>query len=89
VSLLLVINFIKNSDIEFNKLARNSKLLDKLKLESMYANKPNGVAWFASYLSAFGNGTLAYNKLLTNPTLRIVVGNEKLLNEIQTIGLYK
>lgn len=76
-------------DIEFNKLADNKELLDKLKLVSMFVKKPDGIRWFASYLSAFDSEehTLIYDKLLTNPTVRILIQDEKLFEEIKKIEI--
>jgi hypothetical protein len=52
----------------------------------MYAKKPNGINWFAHYLSAFGISKIEkLKKLMTNPSLRILFLNQNLLNEVKTI----
>jgi hypothetical protein len=73
-------------DINVNELAVNEKLLDLLKLESLYSNRPNAVNFFCCYLSAFGkDNSEKYDKLITNSILRILVVNEELLKEIKKV----
>ena len=73
-------------DINFNLIATNEKLLDLLKLESLYCNRTNAVNFFCCYLSEFGkDNNEKYSKLITNPILRILVVNEELLNEIKKV----
>lgn len=72
-------------DIQFNDLASNEKLLDALKLESMYYKSKDG--WFAAYLSCFtkGDNSDKYNKLLKNPMIRILFFKDSLLETVKNI----
>jgi hypothetical protein len=77
-------------DLPFNTLATNEELLDKLNLVSNFTDKPNGAKWFASYIAAFENpkkDSEIYNKLLTNPMIRLLLIDEELFKSIQTIKL--
>ena len=76
-------------DIPFNTLATNEELLDKLNLVSNFTDKPDGAKWFASYLAAMDSpkSSELYNKLLTNPMIRLLLIDDELLKSIKTIKL--
>ncbi len=81
-------------DIDFNDLANIEPLLSKLNLYYMQGNYgvkytyESRAQWFAGYICAFSSddeGNDIRIKLLTNPTVRILVEDKKLLVEIETI----
>jgi hypothetical protein len=80
-------------DMSFLDLANNEALLGKLKLFYMNGTpfdqptKEHRMKAFASYISAFNpdNEGVKYEKLLTNPTIRLLVEDDKLLEQVKTI----
>jgi hypothetical protein len=80
-------------DMSFFDLANNEVLLNKLLLyyiEGNYGVKytyKSRAEWFAGYISAFNpdNKGEMYEKLLTNPTIRLMVEDEKLLGQVKKI----
>jgi len=80
-------------DMPFFDLANNEALLAKLQLYYMQGNygvryTPRSRAeWFAGYISAFNPDTEGEKreKLLTNPTIRLMVEDEKLLEQVKKI----
>lgn len=79
-------------DITFFELANNEKLVQKLNLLYLKGSWGNRVTdkerpeFFAGYLQAFvpeDNGMR--EKLITNPTIRLLVTNPKLLAEIKNV----
>ena len=79
-------------DIAFYALANNSDLLDKLHLYYMQGNYgvrytyESRAEWFCGYLGALSQlQSTEYKKLMSNPMIRILILDNKLLNEIQTI----
>lgn len=73
-------------DINFFDLAHNEKVINLLNLLPFGVGRPDGSRWFASYLSAFSNNDdNQYEKLITNPVIRVLVCDEKLRSEMKLI----
>lgn len=82
-------------DISFFDLANNEKLVNKLKLIYIHGIFLNIVTYesrakfFSGYLSAFSNDRekekAKYEKLITNPMVRVLVEDEELFNQIGKI----
>ncbi|MFT7614315.1 MAG: hypothetical protein ACI9J3_003297 [Parvicellaceae bacterium] len=74
-------------DVSVFDLAKNEKALDKLNLISMYANTPKAIKFFCNYLASFGSKTSkeAEEKLLTNPTVRILIQDEQIRKDLKNI----
>ncbi len=80
-------------DISFFSLANNEKLLDLLSLYYMQGNYgvkytfESRAKWFAGYINSFTNlnREKQYQKLCTNPTIRILFSNEKLLKKVKKL----
>lgn len=78
-------------DMSLFELANNRKLLDKLSLIYMIGNYgvrytfQSRAEWFCGYLDAFSSSQEQYEKSLTNPTIRLLIENDTLLQEIKTI----
>jgi hypothetical protein len=75
-------------DMPFSDLANNKVLLGKLNLfyiEGMANN--HTMEHFANYLSAFYQDSIddRREKMLTNPTIRLMVEDEKLLEQVKKI----
>lgn len=83
-------------DMSFYDLANNEKLLSQLNL--YYMGGGFGVSytyesrakWFCAYLAAFSmedgeRHDSHYKKLLTNPTIRLLITNEELLERIKNL----
>ena len=79
-------------DMPFYALANNENLLNKLKLYYMQGNYgasytyDSRAKWFCGYLSAFcQNDNGQYNKSLANPTIRLLIEDDVLLDEVKTL----
>jgi hypothetical protein len=80
-------------DVQFFDLANNEKVLNLLNLYYMQGNygvkytHESRAQWFAGYISAFNTKqqTEMREKLITNPTVRLLVLDDKLLRQIQTL----
>lgn len=75
-------------DMSFLDLANNEALLGKLNLFYMKGMTNNHtMEHFANYLSAFyqDSNDDRREKMLTNPTIRLLVEDEKLLEQVKTI----
>ncbi len=82
-------------DISFFDLANCEALLNKLGLYYIYGSYgmnytyESRAKWFGGYLTAFTGdskkSTLMHQKLMTNPTLRIIITNKELLSNINKI----
>ena len=75
-------------DMPFFDLANNEALLNKLGLYYIQGNfgatftYESRAKWFCGYLSAFStNKDELYQKLITNPTVRLLITNDELLNK--------
>jgi hypothetical protein len=81
-------------DISFYALANNEKLLDKLQLYYMQGNYgvrymyESRAEWFCGYISCFTfKKDGRYEKLLANPTIRLLIEDDELLAEVKKCEL--
>lgn len=79
-------------DISFYDLANHEELLGKLNLYYMKGNYgirytyKTRAEWFAGYLAAFYSSNRGQReKSLTNPTVRILIEDNKLLEQVKSI----
>jgi hypothetical protein len=78
-------------DMSFFDLANNEVLLNKLLLyyiEGNYGVKytyKSRAEWFSGYINAFGKTEGMHEKMLTNPTIRLLVEDEKLFEQVKII----
>lgn len=80
-------------DMPFFALANNEKLLNKLALYFIQGNYgvrytyESRAKWFCGYLSSLSldDDNKKYNKLITNPTVRLLIEDETLLKEVKDI----
>jgi hypothetical protein len=79
-------------DLQFHDIANNESLLNLLNLWYLQGDYLTNYTpeyrskWFCNYMSAFTNdrneSTARYEKLLTNPIVRLLVIDEELFNNI-------
>lgn len=86
----------RSFDMPFYDLANNAKLLNQLRLYYMQGNfgvrytYESRAEWFCGYLAAFSmedneRYDSHYNKLLTNPTIRLLITDDELLERIKNL----
>jgi hypothetical protein len=84
---------VRSFDMSFNDLANNEKLLNLLGLYYIQGNYgvtytyDSRAHWFSGYISAFSspNENDMYEKLQTNPTVRLLIMDEKLFEEVKKV----
>lgn len=84
-------------DINFFDIANNEGLCNLLHLYYMQGNYgarytyESRAKWFCGYMSAFStkDSDEKYNKLLTNPVVRVLITDKKLFFKLANIGLLK
>lgn len=73
-------------DILLDEIAANTNnILDKLNLYSIYVGTEKQVSRFVTYLNAFINNEKGKERLLNNPTLRILLLDRNLLKEVKNV----
>lgn len=73
-------------DMSLHEIASNkNKILDKLNLFSLYVGTEKQVSMFVVYLNAFINNEFGIERLINNPTLRILLLDKELLKEVKNV----
>lgn len=80
-------------DISIFDLANNEPILDLINLSYMRGNYgvrytyQTRAEWFCGYLSAYGGKDKdgRYEKLLTNPVVRVLISNEELMKKVKAL----
>jgi len=73
-------------DMKFSELAHNEKVINLLNLLPFGIGRADGTRWFAAYLSAFSNNDEnQYEKLMTDPIVRILICDVELRKKMKLI----
>lgn len=82
-------------DIQLAFIANYKQLLNELRLFYLFGGVMNNITeeyrmkWFANYLSSMSTHRKddKYQKLLGNPTIRLLITDEVLLNKVRTLDI--